>query len=428
MGIFLVIIFIILLFFGMPIGFLLGLLGICLMWQFNLPQILLTVPQRFFESLNTFTFLACPFFMLCGLTMARIGVSEKLLALADLLVGRTTGGIGNVNVVGSAFFGGISGSSLADIVGLGSIEIPMMVEAGYDPEYSTGITIASGILSVIIPPSVNLIIYGAIMDVSIGGLFAAGLPAGLLITTLLIITNVVISKKRNYPRREYKIDKNAAFKIIKESIPVLVLPIIILGGIYSGIVTPTEAGAVAAAYAFFLGFFLYRNLNLIEVSSIFMQTIKFMAIVGLLIGSTSILAWYLVIARVSSEVGAMLLSISENPYIVMLFINIILLLAGMFMDLTAALLILAPILAPIVIKMGFHPIHVGLVISLNLSIGMMTPPLGVGLFAGAIIGKVKFEDLVKSIFPLVCTNLISLFIITYCPIISMFLPKMLGYY
>jgi len=427
-GLFFIILFLILLLFGMPIGFLLGLVGIFLMWQSGLPSVLLTAPQRFFESINTFTFLAMPFFLLCGLVMTKIGITKKLLAFSDLLVGRTTGGIGNVNVVASLLFGGISGSSLADIMGLGSIEIPMMVEAGYDPEYSTGITVSSAILSVIIPPSINLVIYGAVMNVSIGGLFAAGIPAGILAAILMMIVNVVISKKKNYPRRKYRIDKKVAFKIIKESVPALFLPIIIIGGMFGGIVTPTEAGAIAAAYSFFLGFVVYRNISLRDTLSIFIQMAKFCSIILLIVGAAAILGWYISMAKISDQIGIMLNSISNNPYIIMFIVNILLLLIGMFMDAMAAMLILSPILAPILINLGWHPLHVGLIICVNLSLGMITPPFGTGIFSGCMVGNVKYENLIRSMFPLVCVNIIMLFIIAYFPIVTMFFPKIFGYY
>lgn len=428
MSIYIIIIFIIFLFLGMPIGFLLGLIGIFTLWQSNLPNALLIVPQRFFQSLNSFVFMAMPFFMLSGLLMDRIGISEKLLAFSSLLVGRVRGGIAHMNILASVFFAGLSGSGLADIAGLGSIEIPMMIKAGYDKEYSTAITVASAMIGPIIPPSIIMVVYGGAMNVSIAGLFAAGIPAGILLAFDLMIINAVISKKRNYPKRDYSYDKRTSLKIIKETIPAMGLPIIILGGILGGVVTPTEAGALAVVYALFLGFCIYRNLSLKNLISIFLSTIKMAAIVYLLIGSTAIFGWYITIAQIPNKLGEIFLLISTNPHIVIFLINIVLLIAGMFMDLTAALLVLAPIFAPIAIKLGFHPLHIGIIICFNLTLGMMTPPLGTGLFAGCIIGKVKFENLIKSIFPLLCVNILTLFIIVYFPIITMFLPKILGLY
>lgn len=428
MVIFLLVVFTLLLFFGMPIGFLLGLAGTFTLWQSGFPDVLIIIANRFIGSLDRFVLMAMPFFMLTGLVMSKIGISEKILALSSLLVGRLRGGIAHMNILASVFFAGLSGSSLADIVGLGSIEIPMMVKAGYDPEYSTAITISSAALGPIIPPSIILVVYGGVMNVSIAGLFAAGIPAGLLLAFNLMITNAVISKKRNYPRREYKIDKKMAFKIIKEAIPPLGLPVIILVGILGGIVTPTEAGAIAVLYALFLGFGIYRNLDLKGLSSIFLTMIKMVGVIFLLIAASSIFSWYLAMARIPDRMGSLLMLITTNPYIILFIINIILLIAGMFMEINAALLVLAPIFGPIVLGMGVHPIHFGLIVCFNLTLGMMTPPLGIGLFTGCVIGKVKFESLLIAILPLLFTNIFTLFLITFFPVLTMFLPKILGFY
>lgn len=428
MEIFVGVIFALFLILGMPIGFLIGLVGIFALWQIGLPNVLIMASSRFIEILNSYVLMAIPFFMLSGIIMAKIGVSEKILMLSSLLVGRIRGGIAHMNIMASVFFAGLSGSGLADIAGLGSIEIPMMVKAGYDVEYSTAITVASACLGPIIPPSILLVVYGATMNVSIGGLFIAGIPAGILLAFNLMLTNTVISTKRGYPRREYKIDKKMAFKIIKEAVPPLVLPVIILGGIVGGLTTPTEAGAIAVLYALFLGFFYYRNINLKDLESIFIDVTKLCGSIFLLIGASGIFSWYVTIVRLPDKLGNILLLVSSNVYILLLIINIFLLIVGMFIDITAALLILSPILAPIAIGFGLHPLHIGMIIVFNLVLGMMTPPLGLGLYCGCIVGKVKFEKLVISSFPLLLTNIFTLFLITYFPMLIMWLPKITGFY
>lgn len=428
MGIFAGVIFVLFLTLGMPIGFLIGLIGVFALWQIGLPNVLIMASSRFIEIINSYVLMAIPFFMLSGLIMGRIGVSEKILMFSSLLVGRVRGGIAHMNIMASVFFAGLSGSGLADITGLGSIEIPMMVGAGYDAEYSTAITVASACLGPIIPPSILLVVYGGTMNVSIGGLFIAGIPAGILLAFNLMVANAVISTKRGYPRREYKIDKKMAFKIIKEAVPPLVLPVIILGGIVGGLTTPTEAGAIAVLYALFLGFFYYRNFNLKDLKSVFIDVVKLCGIIFLLIGASGIFSWYVTIARLSDKLGSILLLISSNIYILLFILNIILLIAGMFIDITAALLILSPVLAPIAIKFGIHPLHIGMIIVFNLVLGMMTPPLGLGLYCGCIVGKVKFEKLVISSFPLLLTNIFTLLLITYFPMLIMWLPKITGFY
>lgn len=427
MDVIIVALFFILFFLGMPIGYILSLTGIYFLWQSNLPHALILVPERFFAIYNSFPLLAMPFFMLCGFIMDSIGITDKILEFSKLLVGRLQGGLGHMNILASTFFAGLSGSGLADIFGLGAIEIPMMEKGGYDTEYATAITVASAMVGPIIPPSIILVLYGSIMNVSIGGLFAAGVPTGLLLSFNLMIANAVISKKRNYPIFKEKYDKEKIFKIIMDTLPALGVPIIILGGIFFGIVTPTEAGGVALLYILIIGFFLYRSLNLKIILSALTKAIRMSGIISLLIGSSGIIGWYITSAQVPDKLGKLLLSITTNASIVIFIINVTLLFVGMFMDLTAALLIFSPIVAPIAIKMGFHPLHIGMVICLNLNFGMMTPPLGTGLFAGSIIGRVQFEKLVKAIFPLLCVNIATLFIIIYFPGIFMWLPRYLGF-
>ena len=379
--------------------------------------------------MDSFPLMAIPFFMLAGELMATGGILRGLFRFSDALVGHIRGGLGHVNVVASMFFAGITGSAVADTAALGPMEIGMMTEAGYDVDYSAAITAASATLGPIIPPSIPMVIYAvAAGNVSVAGLFLSGAIPGVLIGVGMMIFNYITSLKRNYPRRQTPIGLKEFLRIFVRAISVLMMPIIIMGGILSGVFTPTEASAVAVGYAFLLGFFVIRELDFKGLVQALLRAGITTGVVLFVVATANIFSWVLATQQVPQLVASLLLSISDNPLVFLLLVNIFLLFVGCFMDTTAALIILVPIFAPIASQFGIHPLHFGLVFSLNLIIGLATPPVGLCLFVVCGISKISLERVSKEIWPFILIEVGVLFLITYVPAIPMALPKLFGYY
>ena len=382
-----------------------------------------------FTGVDSFPLMAIPFFMLAGELMSTGGILRGLFRFSDALVGHIRGGLGHVNVVASMFFAGITGSAVADTAALGPMEIGMMTEAGYDVDYSAAITAASATIGPIIPPSIPMVIYAvAAGNVSVAGLFLSGAIPGVLIGVGMMIFNYITSLKRNYPRRQTPIGLREFLRIFVRAISVLMMPIIIMGGILSGVFTPTEASAIAVGYAFLLGFFVIRELDFKGLVQALLRAGITTGVVLFVVATANIFSWVLATQQVPQLVASFLLSISDNPLVFLLLVNIFLLFVGCFMDTTAALIILVPIFAPIASQFGIHPLHFGLVFSLNLIIGLATPPVGLCLFVVCGIGKISLERVSKEIWPFILIEVGVLFLITYVPAIPMALPKLFGYY
>ncbi len=418
--------FIVLIIIGMPIGFVLGVTGFLGMLKMHSPIVLQLVPQRYFAGVDMFTLMAMPFFILAGEIMNKTGITHRLVKFSNVLVGHLQGGLAHANIVASIFFAGITGAAVSDTAAIGSMLIPAMVEEGYDKDFSAAITAASSIIGPTIPPSNIMVIYGAFMQVSIAGLFMTGLVPGLLLGFALMIMTARIARKRGYPVGEERATLKEMFVGFKDAIVALLMPIIILGGILSGIFTPTEAAAVAVAYAMFLGFFVYRNLKLSDLIPLFLKMARTTGIVFLVISAASILGWVLAIEQIPEKVAALMLGISSNKYILMLLILGLLLIVGMFMDIAAALIILGPILHPLAVSLGYHPLHFGIIMVLALNIALMTPPVGACLFVACGISKLTLEQISKEIWPFIIVEIGVLFLITFVPDIAMFLPRLLG--
>ncbi|MGM0445608.1 MAG: TRAP transporter large permease [Bacillota bacterium] len=425
---FMVIVFFLLLLAGTPIAFALGITAVFTFIKMDAPVLMMLVPQRFYSGINMFALMAMPFFMLAGDIMNRIQITHRLVKLANVLVGHIRGGLAHVNILVSIFFAGLTGAAVSDTAALGTMLIPAMVEDGYDKDFSAAITAASSIIGPIIPPSIIMVIYGSLMNVSIAGLFAAGIVPGVLVGIALMLSAGYISKKRNYPIG----DKKPTFKEVavsfKEAIIPLLMPVIILGGILSGIFTPTEAAAIAVLYALFVGFFVFKNLKLKDIPELLYEMVRNSGSVFIILSAASILGWILANEQIPELIGSMILSVSQNKIIVLLIINVILIILGMFMDMTAALIILGPILHPLAVSVGVHPLHFGIIMVVNLNIALMTPPLGACLFVACGISKLKLEEISKEIWPFILIEVSVLLLITYVPEISMFIPKLLGFY
>jgi tripartite ATP-independent transporter DctM subunit len=416
--------FLLLLILRIPITFSLATASIATALYLKIP--LMAIVQQMVQGVKSFSLLAIPFFIIAGEMMGRGGIAEKIINLANVLVGRIRGGLGMVNVVDSMFFGGISGSAVADVASTGTIIIPLMNKKGYDNDFSVAITVTSATQGIIIPPSHNMIIYSvAAGGVSVGRLFLGGYLPGILLGVSLGVIVYIISVKRNYPK-ERKYTLKEAVKILIDSFLGLLTAIIIMGGVISGIFTATESAAVAAVYAFIITFFVYRQIPLKEFRGILYSTLKTLTMVMTLIASASAFSWLMAYLRIPAKATEMLLSITDNKILLLMLINVLLLLLGMIMDMAPLILIVTPILYPVVVeKLGMSPIHFGIMLMINLAIGLCTPPVGSALFVGCAIGKISIEKATKAMIPFYIAMIVVLFLVTYIPEITMFLPNLI---
>jgi len=422
-----IVIFFTLLMLGVPIGFTLGVAGVAGLFLMGSGVGLLSMaPLQFFSGLDMFTLMAMPFFILAGEMMNKAGITQRLVHFANILVGNVRGGLAHANIMASVFFAGMTGAAVSDTAAIGTMLIPAMVEDGYDTDFSAAVTAASSIIGPTIPPSNMMVIYGSLMNVSIAGLFAAGFLPGFVLAGLLMLMTAYLSIKRGYPKGLKTTFKEKLIGTKNAIIPLL-MPVIILGGILSGLFTPTEAAAIAVLYALVIGFFVLKSLKLGDLAPMLMKTAKITGVVFLIIGTASILSWVLAINQVPQAIAAFLLSTTGNPKIILLLILILMLIVGMFMDIAAALIILGPILHPIAVGIGMSPIHFGMVMVLSLNIALMTPPVGACLFVACSISKISLAQLSKAIFPYIIMEVLALFIVAYVPEISLFLPRLLGF-
>jgi tripartite ATP-independent transporter DctM subunit len=379
------------------------------------------------SGVNSFLLVAIPMFVLAGDIMLHSGMTRTLTSFADLFVGRLRGGLGHTNIAGSVFFSGITGSATADTTAIGSVMIPAMSEQGYSKAYSTAITVASSVIGPIIPPSLTFIIYAlAVGDVSIGGLFIAGIVPGFITCAGLMIINYMISRSRNYPKRDFSYSISEIFSITRQSLIVLVMPVLIAYGVISGVYTATEAAAVAAAYALVISLVL-RRIRINKLPSIFFGAARTSSIMFLLLATSSLLSYVLSTQGVPLKISALLQSVTSDPFVFLLLMNITLLLIGLVLDLFPAILIFGPIFAPIASQYGIDPLHFGVVFCVNLILGLNTPPVGSGLFVGASIGKIKVEELITEITPFILMQLVVLGFITYLPFLTTALPEAFGF-
>ena len=407
---------------GVPVAFVLGLTSLVgLLYLGHIP--LLLVPKQMFSGVDSFPLLAVPFFILAGNLMNTGGITKRLIHFCKILLGHVRGGLSLVNVVASMFFGGITGAAVADTSALGTILIPAMVKEKYDRNFSAAVTAASSTVGPIIPPSIPMVILGTVGEVSIGALFLAGVIPGALVGLSLLAVAYVISVRNNYPK-EKRASVKEFFYGLKDAVLALLMPAIIMGGILGGIFTPTEAAVVAVFYAFLVSVLIYREIRWKDIPKIFIDSVVTTSIIMLVIANSAILGWILANQKIPQVVAEIFLSISNNKWVILLLINLFLLFLGTFMETTASLIILTPILLPLAVKLGIDPIHFGLVMVLNLVIGLITPPLGVCLFIACSIARITLEDIVKAIAPFLIAAIAVLFIVTYIPELVLWLPRM----
>jgi tripartite ATP-independent transporter DctM subunit len=381
------------------------------------------VPQQMFEIIDSFPFLAFPMFMLVGSLMNAGGTSRRIFDFAESCVGHFRGGLAHVNVVASLIFSGMSGSAISDAGGLGAIEIEAMTERGYDNDFAVAITAASSTIGPIIPPSVPVIIYGMAFDASIGRLFLGGFLPGFLMAIALMIMVFIYARKRDYYRSPFP-PVRKLFVTFYRSLLALLTPVILLGGMFSGVFTPTEAAVVAVLWALFLGFFVYRELGFNQLPRIFLEVLVRTGVVLFLLATVGIFTWILTRENVPELLLGFITSANITPAVFLLIANIILLLMGMVTTVTPSIILLSPIFLPIITKLGIDPVHFGIVVILNLMIGNLTPPVGPVLFVVSTIGKVPFQRAFRHTMPFIVPLLVVLVLITYVPRIVLFVPNL----
>jgi tripartite ATP-independent transporter DctM subunit len=414
--------FAILLAIGFPVALALG--GSSMLFVFIDDRIpLLAVLHRTVDGVNSFPLMCVPFFIMAGLLMNTAGITERIYSFAVALVGWMKGGLGHVNVVGSVIFAGMSGTAVADAAGLGTIEIKAMKDHGYDAEFSVGITAASSILGPIIPPSLPMVLYGIQANASIGQLFAAGIIPGLLLAACLMVMVSYFAHVRGY-------DRDAAFRLselvlqTKRAFLPLMTPVLLIGGMRIGAFTPTEAAIAAVVYALFLGVFVYRSLSFRALAKVSIETVEITAVVLLIVAGSEIFGWLITTTKISEQIVDLVLAVTEKPWLILLLVNIFLLFVGLAMEPVPCILILTPILLPLMEKIGVDPIQFGVIMTLNLCIGLLTPPVGIIVFILGRIAGISFEQATKAVMPFMVPLLVTLGLVTYWPEMVLYLPTL----
>ncbi|HAD4474898.1 TPA_asm: TRAP transporter large permease [Salmonella enterica subsp. enterica serovar Typhi str. CT18] len=423
----LIAVFVVLLAMGAPIG-------ICIVIA-SFSTMMLVLPfdismfataQKMFSSLDSFALLAVPFFVLSGVIMNSGGIAARLVNFAKLFTGKLPGSLSYTNIVGNMMFGAISGSAIAASTSIGGVMVPMSAREGYDRGFAAAVNIASAPTGMLIPPTTAFILYAlASGGTSIAALFAGGLVAGVLWGVGCMLVTLVVAKRRNY-RVFFTVQKGMALKVAVETIPSLLLIVIIVGGIVQGIFTAIEASAIAVVYTLLLTIVFYRTLKIKDLPSILLQTVVMTGVIMFLLATSSAMSFSMSITNIPAALSDMILGISANKLVILLVITVFLLIIGAFMDIGPAILIFTPILLPIMTKLGVDPVHFGIIMIYNLAIGTITPPVGSGLYVGASVGKVKVEDVIKPLMPFYGAIIGVLLLITYIPEITLFLPRLLG--
>jgi len=385
-----------------------------------------TVAQRMAAGINSFALLAIPLFILSGMLMGRGGIAMRLIEFAKVFLGRLPGGLAFVNIISCMLFGAISGSAVAATSAIGGFMVPAMKKEGYEENFNAAITVTSSTTGLLIPPSNILIVYSlASGGVSIAALFVAGYLPGFLVGLSLMLVCGIYAKVKGYPVGEPISWKQSLEKTLA-AIPSLFLVVLVIGGIIGGIFTPTEAGVIAVLYALFLSVLIYKNVSLAELPEILLKSVETTAVVMLLIAASSAMSWLMSYANIPQMISQALITLSDNPVVILLIINLILLAVGIFMDITPAVLIFTPIFLPVVSELGMSPLHFGIMMVLNLSIGLCTPPVGSVLFVGCSVAKISISSMLRPLVPLYIAMLLALLVVTFVPAVSEGLPSLLG--
>lgn len=410
---------------GVPVAYAVGISAIIGAWYIDIP--LEAVMIQLTSGVNKFSLLAIPFFILAGAIMAEGGIARRLVNFAYIFVGFIRGGLSLVNIVASTFFGAISGSSVADTASIGSVMIPEMDKKGYPRDFAAAVTASGSVQAILTPPSHNSVIYSLATGgtVSIAALFIAGILPGLLLSFSLMVMCVAFAHKRSYPKGE-RVPFRQALKIFVDTLWGLMTVVIIMGGILSGIFTATESAAIACLWAFFVTMFIYRDYKWSELPKLMFRTVKTVTIVMILIGFAAAFGAVMTYMQLPMRITEAFTSISDNKYVILMCINIMLLLIGTLMDMAPLILILTPVLLPVTNALGIDPVHFGMIMLVNLGIGLITPPVGSVLFVASAVSKQKIEQVVKAMLPFYAVLFLVLMLVTYIPAISLFLPKLFG--
>lgn len=386
---------------------------------------ILLIPIKLFRSTDAFVFLSVPLFILAGKLMNLTGTTDSLINFADMLVGRMRGGLAHVNIVVSMFFGGCTGAAISDTSAVGSMLIPSMVKKGYPKGFSAAVTAASSTMGPIIPPSLAFILYGAISNVSIGDLFLAGIIPGLLVGIFQMLVVAYYAKKYDFPKRENGFSTPEFLSNLKEVSWALMLPVIIVGGIVTGFCTPTEAAAIAVFYSLFVGIAIHRNMTVKRLLNAMRESAVESGAIMIIVAAAALFGWVLAMEQIPMKLAQSILELTSSPWQILILINIALLVLGMFMDYAPAVILIAPILQPLYIQIGLDPLQAGVMTCVNLITGLATPPVGCCLFAASIISKEAYEKVCWAIVPFIFMNLVVLMLITYFPIITTFIPRVI---
>ena len=412
---------------GVPIAFCIGLASAVAILMVGPSAPWIIVPNSMLNGMDSFPLMAVPFFVLAGDLMNRGGITVRLVNFANLLVGGIRGGLAQSNVVASMLFAGITGSALADTAAIGRILIPAMEREGYDRAYAAAITASSSIIGPVIPPSITMVLFGVTAGVSIGGLFLAGVVPGVLIGIGLMTMAYVTARRRGFPVREVPVTRQVAWRISRDALIALMMPAIILGGIFGGVMTPTESAAVAVLYAVVVGVFVLRELSLRDLWTALLRSGMTTASIMFIVGAARIFADMLGSEQVPEQLALIVLALSDDRWVILLLINVFLLLVGAVMDTSAAIIILVPVLLPVAASIGIDPLTFGIIMCVNLIIGLATPPLGVCLFVASDIARISVDRLVAAIWPFLLLEIGVLLLITYVPGLAIALPRLAGF-
>ncbi|MBO8162138.1 MAG: TRAP transporter large permease [Brevibacillus sp.] len=409
--------------FRIPIAFGIGITSLLGLWLSGTD--LVVIAQKSFSGIDSFALVAIPLFVLAGEIMTAGGISKRLVDFASLLVGHLPAGLAMVVILACTFFSAISGSAIADAAAIGGILIPAMIKQGYDRRFASTLVASASTIGPVIPPSIPLILYGVMASVSIGDLFLAGLGPGLLMAVALMVYVYYYGLKHNIKGREKRATFQEVAAGVKDAFLALLLPVIIIGGFRTGVFTATESGVIAVVYALVVGAFVYRELKWRALPKIIVETVVSSATILFVIANATLFTWLLSYHEIPGKLGEMVSSISSEPWVLLLIINVVLLIAGSFIDTISALTIFTPLFLPLVLEAGIDPVHFGVMLTVNLTIGMITPPLGVCLFVTSAIAKTNLAEMVKPLMPMLVTLLAVLALVTYWPDLSMFLPNLL---
>lgn len=416
-------VFFVLIFLGMPIGFSLACAGVVGMFILDIP--IFVLPQRLNEGLSIFAFTAVPLFFLAGEIMARGAISKKLVEFASMILGRFTGGFALVTVAACMFFAGVSGSAIADTAAIGAIMIPAMIKMGYDPRFATALAATAGTIGPIIPPSVPMVIYAVTASTSIGKLFLGGVVPGMLMGIFLMIVSYFISRREHYRGIERRYSFKEYVNGFKNSILALIMPLIIVGGIISGIFTATESAGIAVIYSLVVEMFVYREIKWREIPGIFADVALITGLVMFIVAGAAVFVWVITYVELPQKLTSLVISIATNKNLVLLIVNVILFIAGMIIDTTSAIIIFTPLLLPVVKQYGITEIHFGILMMVNLTIGMCTPPFAVSLYVACSISKTKMVSILGYLVYLIPPLLVILVIVTFFPEVWMFMTKLI---